>query len=238
MMRFVHVAVAVLGLLSIGQSAPVNNCESLTKLIEIQRDQLLGKWMIVAESTNIPASNKLTKIFVESSWVKITASNESGILDVFQSQKMFGTCFTISTTLKLENGTLFMEKPAKASEVLLKTSCADCLVISSNYTIGGSTFGGLQLLSRRNQLTAAEMDEFNKQVECEGLRPPAFLDPEKGICPEDSPSQETESTDLSDAMLDLDPGVFDQFRQMISTEGGMNELIKLISSSLGAIKEN
>lgn len=40
------------------------------------------------------------------------------------------------------------EKPAKASEVLLKTSCADCLVISSNYTIGGSTFGGLQLLSK------------------------------------------------------------------------------------------
>lgn len=59
-----------------------------------------------------------------------------------------------------------------------------------------------------------------------------------GICPDDSPSQETESTDLSDAMLDLDPGVFDQFQQMISTEGGMNELIKLISSSLAAMKEN
>lgn len=61
-----------------------------------------------------------------------------------------------------------------------------------------------------------------------------------GICPDDSPSQETEteSTDLSDAMMDLDPAVFDQFQRMISTEGGMNELIKLISSGLAAMKEN
>lgn len=39
-MGFVHVAVAVLSFLSVGQSAPVNNCESLSKLIEIQRDQV------------------------------------------------------------------------------------------------------------------------------------------------------------------------------------------------------
>lgn len=59
-----------------------------------------------------------------------------------------------------------------------------------------------------------------------------------GICLDDSTSQETETTDLSDAMMDLDPAVFDQFQRMISTEGGMNELIKLISSGLAAMKEN
>ncbi|XP_073323918.1 uncharacterized protein [Pagrus major] len=237
MMGFVHVAVAVLSLLSVGQSAPVNNCESLTKLIEIQSDQLLGKWMVLAESTNIPGSKKLTKMFVESSWVKITASNESGVMDVFQSQKMFDTCFTISATMKLENGTLSMEKPAKASEVLLKTSCPDCLVISANYTMGQNTFGALQLLSKRAKVTAAELEEFAKQVECTGLPPPAFLDPEKGVCPDDSSSQETETTDLTDVMTDI-PEVFDQLQKLINTEGGMNELINIISSSVAAMKEN
>lgn len=50
--------------------------------------QLLGKWMFVAESTNIIGSKLLTKMFVESAWARISAANESDAITVFQAQKM------------------------------------------------------------------------------------------------------------------------------------------------------
>lgn len=37
------------------------------------------------------------------------------------------------------------------------------------------------LSARRDYVTAAEMDEFNKQAECLNLPPPVFLDSEKGM---------------------------------------------------------
>lgn len=41
----------------------------------------------------------------------------------------------------------------------------------------------LHLSGRRNNVSAAEMEEFNKQVQCLNLPPPAVLDPEKGMVP-------------------------------------------------------
>ncbi|XP_031141908.1 uncharacterized protein LOC116040573 isoform X4 [Sander lucioperca] len=201
MMNFIHVAVAVLSLLSIGQSAPVSSCESLIKPIEINgTEKLLGKWTYIAESTTIPASKLLTKMFVDSARVKITAAEESDAINVFQSHKMFGRCFTLTTKMTLENSTL---------------------------SIG-----------RRNKVTAAELEEFTKQVECLNLPAPAILDPEKGFCPDESHSQETEVVDLTNIMNDLGSEVFSHLDRIINSEGGMQALFKMISNGLAGLKEN
>ncbi|TDH16125.1 hypothetical protein EPR50_G00016420 [Perca flavescens] len=237
-MNFIHVAVAVLSLLSIGQSAPVSSCESLIKPIEINgTEKLLGSWTFIGESTNMPASKLLTKMFVESARVKITAAEDA--INVFQSQKMFGRCFTfLTTTMILENSTLSIVQPLNGSEVLLTTGCPDCLATYGKYNIGGRTYSGLQLLSRRNKVTAAELEEFTKQVECLNLPPPAFLDPEKGFCPDESHSQETEVIDLTNLMNDLGSEVFSHIDRIINSEGGMQALFKMISNGLAGVKEN
>ncbi|XP_022614398.1 uncharacterized protein LOC111231542 isoform X2 [Seriola dumerili] len=194
MMGFLYVAVAVLSLLSVGQSAPVTDCESLVRPLEIQgRDKLLGKWMYIAESTNVTGSKLLTKMAVESSWGRITAANESDAIDHYQAQKMFGQCFTLRTKLTLRNSTLSM--------------------------------------GRRGKLSDAELQEFMKQVECLNLPSPAILDPEKGFCPDEFPSQETETIDLTDFMNDMGSEIVNLFDKIMSSGDGLETLIKLISSS-------
>ncbi|KAG7999685.1 hypothetical protein GBF38_000126 [Nibea albiflora] len=47
--------------------------------------------------------------------------------------------------------------------------------------------------ARRNNVTAAEMEEFNKQAECLNLPSPVFLDSKKGFCTEESLSQKTDN---------------------------------------------
>ncbi|XP_062284719.1 uncharacterized protein LOC133990415 isoform X2 [Scomber scombrus] len=160
MMGLVHVILAVLSLLTVGQSAPVTSCESLTKQVEIKgRNQLLGKWMHIGESTTIAGFKLLTKAFLETSWAHVSAADESDAINVFQSRKMLGDCFTATTKMTLENNSLYMVNPISVPEVLLSSGCPDCLVLQTNYTFGGSTYKGLQLLSRRARVTDAEMDE-------------------------------------------------------------------------------
>ncbi|XP_034739172.1 uncharacterized protein LOC117951528 [Etheostoma cragini] len=239
MMSFIHVAVAVLSLLSSGQSAPVTSCESLIKPIEISgTEELLGKWTYIGESTNIPASKLLTKMFVESARVEITAADESGAINAFQSQKMFGRCFTLTTRMTLANHTLSIVQPFNGSEVLLTTGCPDCLASYINYDIGGRTYSGLQLLSKRNKVTAAELEEFTKQVECLNLPAPSILDPERGFCPDESHSQETEAVDLTNLINGLGTDVFSLFDRIINSQGGMQPLFKMIFNGLAGLKEN
>lgn len=237
-MMFIHVAVAVLSLLSVGQSAPVSHCESLIQPIAINgREQLLGQWTYIAESTNIPSSRMLTKMFVETARSKITAANESDAIIVLQSQKVFGRCFTLTSKMTLENNTLSSVHPFPGSEILLSTGCPDCLVFYSNYSIGGQTYSALQLLSRRTKVVAAELEEFKKQVECLNLPAAAILDPEKGFCLDDSPSQETGTIDLTNIVKDMDSEVFSLINRLISSEGGIQTLLEMISSSISGLKE-
>ncbi|XP_071359819.1 uncharacterized protein [Trachinotus anak] len=240
MMGSLYVAVAVLSLLSVGQSAPVTSCDSLIQPFEIQgRDQLLGRWTYIAESTNITGSKLLTKMFVESAWSRITAANESDAVNHYQAQKMFGRCFTLSIKLTLKNSTLSMEQPYTAFANLLSTGCADCLVLYSKFTSGGNMYSGVQLLSRRNKVSYAEQQEFMKQVECLNLPPPAILDPEKGFCPDESPSEDTETIDLTNVFNNMGSEVAYLFDKLMSSADGLNKLVKLISSSdIAELKQN
>ncbi|CAB1439917.1 unnamed protein product [Pleuronectes platessa] len=228
MMEVVYVAVAALSLLSVGQSAPVMSCETLIQPLVIPgRDQLLGKWVFVAESTTIPGSRLLTNLLADSAWSKMTAANEIDAMDLYQVQKIIGRCYSLKTELTLHNSTLTMEHPYPAAVILLSTGCSDCLVLYSRITLG-SAFSGLQLLSRRRGVSVAEKQEFLKQVECLNLPAPAFLDPEKGLCPDDSLSLESETTDMMSAVNDM-TSKWSSMLANITSAGGLDTLIKLFS---------
>ncbi|XP_040891416.1 uncharacterized protein LOC121180250 [Toxotes jaculatrix] len=239
MMGVVYVVVAMFSLLSVGQSAPVTSCESLIQPLQIQgRDQLLGKWTYLAESTDITGSKLLTKMFVESVWGKFTAANESDAMNLYQSQKMFGRCFSVTFKLTLKDNTIYMEQPYNASATLLNTGCSDCLVFYSKYNTGSGTYSGLQFLSRRNKVSDAELQEFVKQAQCLNLPSPAILDPEKGLCPDESSTQDTETVDLTSVMTDINMDeVFNIFDKIMNSQSGMKTLLKLITSDITGFKQ-
>ncbi|XP_026215990.1 uncharacterized protein LOC113162173 [Anabas testudineus] len=234
-MESVHVALAVLSLLSVGHSAPVTSCESLVRPLELNRDQLLGKWSFIAESSDITAAKLLTDMFVDTVSAQITANDADGI-DVLYMQKMLGRCFSLTVSTTLANNTLSMAQPYVSSSIRLSSGCPDCLVFSTKSTIGTFTYFSLQLLSKRSKVTAAELEEFKKQAECLDLLSPAVLDGDKGFCSLDS--QEAETTDLTESMKRLSSQFIETFNSVINSESGLNQFIKLVSSGIPGIKQN
>nr|XP_015809720.2 uncharacterized protein LOC107382193 [Nothobranchius furzeri] len=227
MTEFAQVAVAVFSLLSLGQSAPVTSCDNLLQQNSIQgRDQFLGTWYYIGESTNIIGSKLLTQSVLQSSWWNITAGNKDNDLISFQNQKMFGSCFSLTYTVSVENNTLVMVNPYPSSAFLLNTGCLDCLVVYSNYTIGSSQYKGMQLMSRRTEISAPELEEFKKQVECLKLPEPAILDSEKGFCPDPTVSTEIKSLDLSSA---FNSDALDQLDKILKHEKAVEILTETIS---------
>ncbi|XP_008274205.1 uncharacterized protein LOC103353161 [Stegastes partitus] len=237
-MELVHVAVVVLSLLSAGQSSPVTSCESLTQPLDFQgRDQLLGRWTYLGESTDMLGTRALTKMFMETSWLNFTAGDNSDTINTFQSQKMLGLCFSVSYKHTLKNNTLSMVQPYSGSGILLNTGCPDCLVLYSNYTIGQSSYKVLQLLSKRAKVSAAELEEFKKQAECLSLSSPVFLDSEKGFCSDESVSQQ-KTIDLSDTMNNITSDQLSQLDKILRSQGGVKTLMEMLTSAVGQINPN
>ncbi|XP_061627412.1 uncharacterized protein LOC133477080 [Phyllopteryx taeniolatus] len=218
-------------LLPAGLSAPVADCDTLTRRVQIRGlDQFLGVWTYAAESTNMPGSKILTKTFVDNVWGKIYPANESDSFFVFQVQKMFGRCYSVTSKLTLVNNTLHMEHPISATEVLITTSCPDCILLLSNYTLGESVYRGIQLLTRRAKVTTAEMDEFKRQVACLDLPSPAILDADKGFCSDGSASKDTETTDLTSMLSQADPEYMKALDNLLSSQGGIKTILQFIAS--------
>ncbi|MEQ2167370.1 hypothetical protein GOODEAATRI_003532 [Goodea atripinnis] len=242
MMECVHVAVAVFSLLSLGQSAPATNCESLIQPIQINgRDQLLGRWTFIAESTDIPGSRVLSKMFMGNSWLSSTAATQENVITTSQNQKMFGLCFSLTYNMTLENNALVLVIPYPSTAFLLNTGCPDCMVVFTNYTIGRSLYKGLQLLSRRPKVSAAELEEYKKQVECLNLPAAAILDPENGFCPDPALSKDTKSIDLTSSFNSMGSDDMNLLDKILKSGNGvklLNEMLSMISRNATAMMEN
>ncbi|XP_077575444.1 uncharacterized protein LOC144198359 [Stigmatopora nigra] len=224
--------ILAVALLPAAFSAPLTTCDRLTEQVQIQgRNQFLGVWTYTAESTNLPGSKALTKLFVDNVWGKIYPANESDSFYVFQVQKMLGRCFSVTSKLTLINNILHMEEPIHATEVLLATSCPDCLVLLSNYTLGGSTYRGLQILTKRPKLTQDEMDEFKRQAACLHLPSPTFLDSDKGFCTDGSASKDSETTDLTPVLSQAQPEYMELLDKLLSSQSGIKTLVQLIANN-------
>ncbi|XP_028312934.1 uncharacterized protein LOC114469546 [Gouania willdenowi] len=173
---------AVFGLLSSAQSAPVTSCETLTKHDDIIRDQLLGKWILIGETTDKDETLSMIRSLVDTVFWNITETDTTDGLQIFHHQKTSGVCASLQMVATVKNKTLTMDYPYPATSVKLTSSCPDCLILYSTNIIGGSTIKEIQFLSRRNTVSTEELDEFKKQAHCLNLPSTTILDPKKGFC--------------------------------------------------------
>ncbi|XP_008414523.1 uncharacterized protein LOC103468914 [Poecilia reticulata] len=239
MMESLHVAVAVLSLLSLGQTAPTTNCESLTKRIQIPgRDQLLGRWNLIAESTDVVSAKQLLEMSRITLWANYVAATEENIMIGSMHLKMAGLCFSMTFNSTLENNTFTLTYPYSTTSFQLKTGCPDCMVLYYNATFGRSSYRGVQLLSRRPKVSAAELQEFKKQVECLNLPEAAFLDPNQGFCPDPSLSKDSTSFDVTSFMGAGDMKMIDEIFRSGAAVETFSEMFSQIFSTFGETVEN
>ncbi|XP_029002185.1 uncharacterized protein LOC114853226 [Betta splendens] len=236
-MKFARAGFVLLIFLSVGRSAPVTVCESLTQTLQIRRDDLLGKWFLIAESTNIMGYQLLTNELVDNSWANFVAESEDDGLKAHIHLKMLGSCFSASLFYSLVNNSITMERPYHSTGVMLNTGCPDCLVFSFKFTFGRNSHAGVQLLSRRSEVTADQLQEFKQQVECLSLPSPAVLDAKKGFCPDKSEAHETKITDLTDAMNNMGSNATETLSSYFNSQSGLMSLIDLIRSRVAALQE-
>ncbi|KAF7207539.1 uncharacterized protein [Nothobranchius furzeri] len=171
-MKALCVAV-VLSLVSASQAAPLT-CEKLLTPAE-KGPELSGRWHYIALSTELclPTSI-LNTFFWPSLAMEITAKDTPNIYDGMSVVKMYGYCFNDSEAYKYENNKIFdvndQNVPTGDADVMLYTSCPDCIVIKSNDIVDS-----LILLSRRKTISDAEMKEFEQQTNCRRWSKPLVL---------------------------------------------------------------
>ncbi|XP_024863695.1 uncharacterized protein LOC112450823 [Kryptolebias marmoratus] len=176
--------VVLLSLLSLGRSAPLSSCDALLKPINISKEEMLGSWMFVGVSSDIPGSRSLFYL-LSSVWLNVTPTSKSNVLRIVQSQKVLGKCSSISYDVIFENSTLIIEQPFYLKETYLPTECADCLAIREDITTGNDSFTSLLMCSRSRSISPAAVEMLKKQAECLQMSAPIMSDPTSELCPED-----------------------------------------------------
>ncbi|TDH16126.1 hypothetical protein EPR50_G00016430 [Perca flavescens] len=181
--------VVLLSLLSLGHSAPLSSCDNLLKPITVSNEDMLGKWLYIGGSSDLPGSRSLGHLMT-SVWLDITATTQSNILNLIQTQRIYGKCSSLTYNVTFENSTMLIEQPFYLKEVYLPTDCSDCLVVHEEVISGKDTFTSLMLFSRRQSVSAAVVEMFKTQAECLQMLSPIMIDTNYEICPDNiSPSE-------------------------------------------------
>ncbi|KAM7008887.1 uncharacterized protein LKV04_000936 [Tautogolabrus adspersus] len=176
-------AAVFLSLLSLGSAAPQTSCDSLVKPITISKEEILGKWLYIGGSSNIPGSRSLA-FLMTSFWLNISATSQSNVLNLFQTQRILDECSSFIYDVTFENSTMLIEKPFYLKEVYLPTDCSDCLSVYEEIISGKDTFRSLLLFSRSNCVSSAAVEMLKTQAVCLKMSPPLMTDSRDEICPD------------------------------------------------------
>ncbi|KAM6939950.1 uncharacterized protein FYW49_011686 [Xenentodon cancila] len=182
-------AAALLSLLSLGRSAPLSSCDSLLKPITITNEDMLGRWLYIGGSSDIPGSRSLAHLMT-SAWVDLTATAQSNVLHLIQTQRIYGQCSSLAYDVNFDNSTMLIEQPFYLKEVYLSTECPDCLVAHEDVKSGKDYFTSLLMFSRSKSVSTAAQETLKEQAECLRMPPPIFVDTNSEICPDNlAPSE-------------------------------------------------
>ncbi|XP_037534760.1 uncharacterized protein LOC119411880 [Nematolebias whitei] len=172
-MKALCAAVIVLSFISVGQPAPLT-CDTLKKPVE-KGPNLSGRWYYIAISTEVCLPTTLLDSIIWPSFsMDVTSKDTPNLYDGLARVKMYGYCVNESESALYVNNKIYdvdsENAPTGDPDVLLHTSCHDCLAVKTDDVIDS-----LVLLSRRSTVTTAELQEFKKQVECFGWSKPVVL---------------------------------------------------------------
>ncbi|XP_029286127.1 uncharacterized protein LOC115007411 [Cottoperca gobio] len=202
-------AVVWLSLLSLGHSAPLGSCDRLVEPITISNEELLGRWLYVGGSSDLPGSRSLGHL-ITSDQMDVTATSQSNILNLIQTQRIYGTqnCSSLTYNVTFENNTLLIEKPFYLREVYLTTDCSDCLVIHEEVVSGKHTFTSLMLFSRRRSVSPDVVEMLKAQADCLRMPSPIMMDTDYEICPDNiSPSEGISALNSINSFLEFKMGL-------------------------------
>ncbi|XP_067444675.1 uncharacterized protein [Thunnus thynnus] len=181
-MKTLCVAIVVLSLTSVCQPASLA-CEKLLKQ-ENKSPDLSGRWHFIALSANncwLPLL--VNALLWPSVAMDITAKDTPNFYDANIKMKIYGYSDNKSTPLFYENNTLFAvdsnNRLTGESLLLLQTGCPDCLVMKMDND-NENDVKAFTLFSRRENVTADELKEFETQAECLGWTKPQMLKSDHG----------------------------------------------------------
>ncbi|KAK9540113.1 hypothetical protein VZT92_002582 [Zoarces viviparus] len=182
-------AVVVLSLLSVGLSAPLSGCDGLVKPITVSNEYMLGRWLYIGGSSDLPGSRSLGHLMT-SVWLDVTTTAQSNVLNLLQTQKIYGKCSSLTYNVNFENSTMLIEQPFYLKEVYLPTDCSHCLVAYEEVVSGKDTFTSFLLFSRNQSVSPAVVETFRMQAECLHMPSPIMINTDYEICPDNiSPSE-------------------------------------------------
>nr|XP_057921429.1 uncharacterized protein LOC131123240 [Doryrhamphus excisus] len=181
--------VVFLGLLSVGCCAPLLSCDTLLEPISVSNEQMLGRWLYIGGSSDLPGSRSLG-LLMNNIWLDISATSRSNVLNIVQAQRIYGKCSSLTYNVTMENSTMLIEHPFYLKEVYLKTDCSDCLVVYEEVNSTQDSFKSLMLFSRQRNISPADIELLRKQAKCLQMPSPLMMDPNNELCPDDTESSD------------------------------------------------
>ncbi|XP_051241632.1 uncharacterized protein LOC127355160 isoform X2 [Dicentrarchus labrax] len=150
---------------------------------------MLGRWLYIGGSSDLPGSRSLGHL-MSSVWLDITATPQSNVLNLIQTQRIHDKCSSLIYNVTFENSTMLIEQPFYLKEVYLATNGSDCLVAYEEIISGENTFTSLLLFSRRESVSPSVVELLKRQAECLRMPSPIMMDSNNEICPDNiSPSE-------------------------------------------------
>uniref|UniRef100_A0A3P8ZYK9 Apolipoprotein M n=1 Tax=Esox lucius TaxID=8010 RepID=A0A3P8ZYK9_ESOLU len=187
-----------LGLLSLGgsQAAPLT-CEEILKPLEL------------SSLNQVPSLLRYTDCLAGClAWIHASVDTQEKTIDVklFYNGTLGGKdtmCISISYNYTQHDNKTWSSVFLNPSSMVLLTTCPDCFLTLERWHENGKPYRSLKLLSRRRELTAAELDFYKKQVDCLNLPTAVFMDPQTDLCPLTSTTAEEVVESLVTRLMQL-----------------------------------
>lgn len=181
-MAFLTVSAVILCWFSVSLAAPLACEELIRPLDQLQPHRLVGRWALVAGGlSHLPFLERFKQR--DSASIHFSSNTSESSLSYTRSLCLGNTSLHTSYNISLE-GSSFTYDGANKSNIsasFVYTSCHDCLLMRMNVESGKRIH--FYLFSRRRRLEQEEMEEFQAQVRCLNMPPPAVMDPKKQLCP-------------------------------------------------------
>ncbi|KAK5871355.1 hypothetical protein PBY51_004240 [Eleginops maclovinus] len=197
-----QLVVALLAFTSLSAASELDCKELVKPLVLDSHSPIYGKWVLHVGTWDQPGL-KSDLVSVNSSWLDLSASSDSGVMTIYWSDRLEEKCLqgianatvsgmTSHTTFNINGHTSYHD--GKYYE-----TCSDCL-LSEDTTLlpdGKSKGRYLFLFTRTGALESSELETFKKQAECLQFLPEYYFGG-TDLCPDErepaSPAaEETES---------------------------------------------
>ncbi|KAF7207541.1 putative LOC107384931-like protein, partial [Nothobranchius furzeri] len=173
-MKTLCVAVVALSLISACRPSSLA-CEMLLQPMD-QDPEVLGRWYVIALSSNYCwVASMFNTVLAPSIQLDVTSAGKPHYYDVNFTLKVSEFCdsksiqFFQKSNMAVEVRSID-DVPKTQKGAIISSRCQDCLVIREDGLVNM-----VALLSKRPNVTSAEMKEFEVQADCLGMYRPQVL---------------------------------------------------------------